>query len=348
MSGTSILPFCTSRGRRVIAESLVGGAIDQSTLRGYALLREGCGCFPLEDSALIELRGEDRKAWLQAQATNDLRSLGPGGSMQFCLCSATGQLLATATVWAFEDRFLIVCPKGALPALMQRIEMMVIMEDVEAKDLTVSMFGYSVQGPEASAQLSQFIDLPTLDAGLTTLNGAEVLCLRSNRTGLGGWDLYGPSSESLAELLAHFEPVPTQSVEIARIEAGIPKFGEDTNEKTLPPELGVDFESKNISYRKGCYVGQEVLMRIHSRGHTNKTWVGLLLDGPVIPKAIVHSPGVGQVGVVTSVAESPRYGHVAAATVRNEAVADGEPVTVEVDGVEVKGEVVLMPILRSA
>ncbi|MFX6234584.1 tRNA-modifying protein YgfZ, partial [Acinetobacter baumannii] len=65
------------------------------------------------------------------------------------------------------------------------------------------------------------------------------------------------------------------------LRAGNPRLGGDTTQKTLPPELGPAFESRTVSYTKGCYMGQEVLMRIHSRGHTNRTWVCLTSAEPL-------------------------------------------------------------------
>jgi len=128
----------------------------------------------------------------------------------------------------------------------------------------------------------------------------------------------------------------------ARIELGIPKRSFDYTEKTLPPELGLAFEKKFISYNKGCYTGQEVLMRIHSRGHTNKTWVGLLLDQPVQAGSIVSHESREDAGVITSAAISPEFGPIASAMLRNEASQDGEEVSVQ----GVKGIVRQMPIRK--
>jgi len=133
--------------------------------------------------------------------------------------------------------------------------------------------------------------------------------------------------------------------DIARLEAGVPSLGSDIGAKTMPPELGPAFESRHVSYRKGCYMGQEVLMRIHSRGHTNKSWVGLLTDGPVEPGAVITVGPGKEVGSVTSAAYSPRLGHFAAGMVRNEAAVAGTSVEIVSERGNVFAEVRLFPLL---
>jgi folate-binding protein YgfZ len=137
------------------------------------------------------------------------------------------------------------------------------------------------------------------------------------------------------------EVLSPEGYELATLEAGIPRFGIDTNDKTLPPELGPHFESNHVSYTKGCYTGQEVLMRMHSRGHTNKTWVGLKASAPISPGTRVSYEGK-DVGTVHRAALSPAFGHIASATLRNEATAEGT----KVQAGDTAAEVVTMPFLR--
>lgn len=285
-------------------------------LRGYESLRTGAVAFPLDEHALLELTGEDRLEWLQGQVTDDVRGLTEGKNRSFCFVEPTGQLLAVVDAWALEDRILMVTSRGCVDAVLERVERMTILEDVSTRALSPALSGFSIQGPEATEPTSGLV-------------------LKSDRTGRGGWDVWGtpPVIEAVASL------VP----EVARIEAGIPKWGVDMGPRTLPAELGPAFEARHVDYDKGCYTGQEILMRMHSRGHTNRTWVGLLGAEPMAAGAEVVS-GEGIVGRVSSVAVSPQFGPIAAATLRNEATAEGTRVTV--GGVE--AEVREMPILRAA
>jgi folate-binding protein YgfZ len=328
--------------------SEVSNAISDQALDDYDRLREDCGRIQMAGLGFIELTGEDRKGWLQGQATNNVRRLEAGNSVSFCFTAATGHLVAVVDAWALDDRILLTTAPETADATLDRIETMVIMEDVVGRSVGEAFALYSVQGPAASRRLSEVVALPSLDAGKGELDGTEVFVLRSNRTGLGGWDVWVPAEAENARriLESGFPSIGAEAYNVARLEAGVPLFGADMNVKTLPPELGPAFEARHISYNKGCYVGQEVLMRIHSRGHVNRQWVGLLAEGPLAVGSTVHHPSRKEAGLVTSAAFSPDYGHIGAAMLRAEIAFEGEPVRVMTERGEVEAEVRPMPILR--
>lgn len=316
--------------------------IPAPVLAGYSALREGCalcyggGAWPGQPG-LIELSGADRLEWLQGQATNDVSVLTADRPVDFCLCAPTGQILAPCRAWALEDRIVIEAPLECVSAFLERATLMVVMEDVEARDLSREMGLISLQGPQAAA---------ALQARCTPLG--ETIALPSDHCGSGGMDLWVPMNafDDCRRAFSDLPEVPVESLEIARIEAGIPIFGIDLSEKTLPPELGPAFEAQNVSYTKGCYVGQEIVHRIHARGHTNKTWSGLLLESPVEPNSTVAALGRDDAGRVTSAVVSPRFGPIATAVMRNEAAIDGLELGVLSGGPNVKGRVKTLPFLR--
>lgn len=325
----------------------------QSTLNvrepeGYDLLRDASGLLELGRFSLTELRGDDRKGWLQGQATNDLRSLTSGSSNAFCVCTPTGQALSVCDVWALPERILTTCESSTTAALLERWRAQLILEDVQIAELTPELTMMSVQGPTATRDLTEFFALPTLDAAEIAFEGADIVCLRSNRTGLGGWDLWVPhgAKKAISKIRKAFGPISVDAYEVARLEAGVPLFGHDIDSKTLPPELGPQFEARHISYSKGCYVGQEVLMRLHSRGHTNRTWMGLSSEHPLTVGAPVGHRARPDAGVVTSAYWSPDFGHIGAAMLRAEAAHHGESVTVTTESGSVEAEVRAMPLLR--
>jgi len=317
-------------------------------LESYDRLRADCGLLLLEDICIIEIRGEDRKGWLQGQATNDLKQLDSGASTSFCICSPTGQLVSICDIWGLGDRFILTCKRSTVAGVMHRFDQMVILEDVEARDVTTEYSLMSVQGPNATAALHGVVGLPTLDAADSMASANPVVVLRSDRSGAGGWDILIPKSDlnTVEALVDRFHTVSAGAREIARIESGIPLAGKDWDSRTLPPELGPAFETRHISYRKGCYTGQEVLMRIHSRGHTNRTWVALQFDKPVKEGSRVTHSQRNDAGLVTSACYSPEFGWIAAAMLRNEAVLDGGAVSApSVDGFAT-AEIRDMPFLR--
>jgi folate-binding protein YgfZ len=282
-------------------------------------LRERWAYLPLDEFSMLELSGEDRIDWLQGQATNDVRNLAQAGNRaSFCFCEPTGGLVSVMDAWSLEDRILIVTPKARLAAVLERIEKMTIIEDVEARE--TGYHGISIQGPLADEVVKEY----------------EGITLRSDRTPYGGWDVWQPVP------FVGERTVLKEVAETARLEAGIPKWDIDMGVKTLAPEMGPAFESCHVSYNKGCYTGQEILMRIHARGHTNRTWVGLLGIAELKVGDSVTFEGK-PVGTVTSAAYSPKFGHIAAASLRNEATTEGQKVVVG----ETEAEVRQMPILRS-
>ena len=234
--------------------------------------------------ALVELTGNDRLEWLQGQATNDLRGFTPGQSLSFCLCEPTGQLLAVLDAWAIENRILLTMACERVDAVLEHVERMTILEDVAARNLTADYAGFAVRGNDAEAAVGSDFPLPKLDADAVYGDsvGSPVFLLRSVHP-LGGWDVWIPNGAEVAgrSLSNKTQVVSFDEEEALRIVAGIPAWGEDMGPRTLPPELGADFEARHISYTKGCYTGQEVLMRMHSRGHTNRTWVGLVGEAPM-------------------------------------------------------------------
>src|SRR5688500_12922525 len=129
--------------------------------RGYGLLREDCGLLRLGQFAAAELTGEDRKGWLQGQITNDLRKLGPGGSIRFCICSPTGQILADCDMWSLPDRYVVTTEAATMRAVAQRCETMIILEDVAFRELKSDYELISIQGPSATTKLSTLLQLPT-------------------------------------------------------------------------------------------------------------------------------------------------------------------------------------------
>lgn len=309
-------------------------------------LREDCGRIELTDFSAIELTGEDRKGWLQGQVTNDLRRLELGGTICFCLCSATGQVEAICQLWALENRYVINASKAGAEAILERCRTRVILEDVKANPITGSII--SIQGPSATGSINRLVSLPTLDAGEIELEGEKVLALRANWTGFGGWDLVLAmgSKKAAARLKQAIDPVVRSAFDALSLEAGIPLFGVDTNAKTLPPELGPAFETQHINYDKGCYTGQEVLQRIRSRGHTNKTWCGLVSSVLFSAGEAVLTEEGKEVGEVTRGAESSDLGFIAGAFVRNEALQNNRAVRVRHENELYEADLYSMPLLQ--
>lgn len=292
-----------------------------SLLAEVLTLREAAACRALPDERLIWLLGDDAHAWLQGQVTQDVRDLST--AKQFCLCEPTGQLLAIGRAWMHEGRIAIVLDAKCLPPFEDRVERMVISEDVRLESDPRRCV--TIQGPEAVAPFG------------------NALVLSSDRTGSGGFDIWSEDDAVPPNL----PMVSDEAWNVITLEAGIPILGVDTNAKTLPPELGPAFESAAISYTKGCYTGQEVLMRIHSRGHTNRVWRVILCHEHVLVGGSVFADDRVEAGVVTRFGFSPRFGWIAAAMLRKEASDPGCIVQVDGPNGAVEGVVRVMPLFQN-
>ncbi|MCA0360959.1 MAG: hypothetical protein LCH41_07895 [Armatimonadetes bacterium] len=279
-------------------------------------LIHGAARLSLSDTQVLKMTGEDRRGWLQGQITQDIRDLRSGGSVQTCFCTPTGQLRAFATVYDLDDALYLV--SAQMDVIADRIENLVILEDVCYEMLPGTL--ESIQGGGASDFLDEAFELPALDS----ISAPWGYAFRRDRTGLGGWDILTDDQTALSGL----ETLTDEALNALEIEAGLPRFGTDTSEKTLPPELGKAFEDAAINYRKGCYTGQEVLQRIHSRGHTNKTWMAVLAESRIeAGDAIVD--GGQTVGTIHRVAWHPRLGWIGTTTVRNASAREGHEVMVQ-------------------
>lgn len=259
-------------------------------------LASGSLRFPADDQA-IRITGKDAVSWLQGQVTQDLAKLATG-PVSACLCHPTGQLQTLLRIAETGDGLLVITPHPEM--LLQRIEDFVIVEDVAGVNL----------GPVSATQ----------GVGSTGL-------VFHDRSGFGGYDSLGEIGDP---------EIPAEHIHALEIAAGIPRLGLDTSAKTLPPELGPAFEAEYISYSKGCYVGQEVLHRIHARGHVNRQWVALVSDSPI---PCVEVPGAG---VIHRSAPHPEYGFIASATLRCESAKPDTVIALSRTSAVVKS----MPLFR--
>ncbi len=318
----------------------------------YEQVAEYAGWLDLTDSGLIRVIGADRLRFLQGQTTNDLRPLTEGAGVYTAFCTPTGQLLSDGYVLEAEDGYLLVLPAETWGDLSARLSEAIILDDVTLMPLQEGMGLLSIQGDAVNEVLEEIGLTPPPDVSLAhhaqIWQKAELRLIRNDRTGFGGVDVLVPY-----EVMEEFQtalvataclPIDNALAEVLRYEAGAPKVGVDTSERTLAAELGELFVRSHISYTKGCYVGQEVLMRIHARGHTNRTWVPLRVEGGILPPhgATLHAPDRPDVGWITGAVRSPALGGAILAWgfLRNEYI---QPETVLQVATEPPAQAVVLP-----
>lgn len=299
-------------------------------LAGYRELRESCAIVPVPSQTLLFLSGEEALSWLNGQVTQELLSMDMGDSRAACLCSVTGQIEAVLQVAKQSICVAVQIEEMAADRLVDRTESLVFMEDVHLSFAPQDWRPITVRGPQAMEWMVR--QRVSFEKRITLANNS-------------GFVFWGKEGDEVACRIRGTMPVAAEEAwEAVRIENGEPALGIDIDSKTLPPELGARFVATHLSYTKGCYIGQEVLMRLHARGHANRLWVGLLLEKKVCAGAIVSSTHREKAGKITSSAVSPTFGPIAAAMLHRDSAIPGSEITVQTQDGAIRGEVHEFPL----
>jgi len=292
--------------------------------RELETLRAGAALFDASLRAWVRMRGEDRVDFLQGMVSNDVRALGPGAQVYAALLTQQGRVVSDLRIHAAADHFLLDLPAHVAGAAIAALEKYIVADDVELEPVEAVLVG--LEGPRAAAVLAAAAGTAA-PTGLAAIEiaGQAVTCAPGGVAGGPGLVLgvaaAGATAVWQALRAAGAEPVGFEAIEVARVEAGIPWVGVDMDEEILVMEADLD---SAISFKKGCYLGQEVVERVAARGHINRKRVGLLLGAdPVAPGTKVQA-GEQEVGWVTSSVRSPRLGRaIAMGYVRREHFAPG-------------------------
>ena len=294
------------------------------------------------DRGRIVVSGRDRAAYLQGLLTNDIVALKSGEGCYAAYLTPQGRMIADVFAYELGDVMLLTVPRAQQNSVLEKLDQMVFSEDVQLGDVTDTFFVVAVVGPAAAAVLRGVIGgtaegielLPEHGNRRVRFEDRAAVVTRVTDTGQAGYDIYVESHQAraLREALgaAGVAEADAATAEALRIEAGIPRFGADMDGDTIPLEAGI--ETRAISFSKGCYVGQEVIIRVLHRGHGRvaRRLVGVVADGEAAPPAGSHVTVDGrEIGSVTSSTMSPALGRpIALAFVHRDFVAPGTAVVV--------------------
>ena len=297
------------------------------------------------------MEGSDRTSFLQALLTNDLTALTAWQGVYTAYLTPQGRMIADMRLYARPDSILADVPAPVAAGLVAKLDAVIFSEDVRVSDASHEWAGITVVGRKAAALLAIAAGLdPVQLAGLSTLGVAgsdSMFIARTDDAEGGAFDVFVPagSRAALIERLqaADIKPVGEDVVDLLRIEAGRPAFGRDMDEHTIPLEAGL--LDRAISLTKGCYVGQEVIVRVLHRGagRVAKRLVKLAFDAALetapAPGTPLHIDG-RESGRITSAARSPRLGRVVALGYLAREDADAaRPPSAAVDGRDWRAEV---------
>ena len=293
----------------------------------FAALRTVCGVFDPGGRARIVLTGEDRTKWLNGMVTNNVRDLAAGRGVYSFLLNPQGHILADMTIFNRGEYILVDTDVAQGEKVRATFDHYIIMDDVELGDETDKTATIAVQGPRAAEVLRRdginFTEREPIAIEDAVWNGIGISVVRSRTIGFEIW-LNPTQATQIWEALvaAGATPVGTDAVEMWRIAEGIPRYGQDIRERELPQETAQDHA---LSFTKGCYVGQEIVERIRSRGAVHRTFTGFRFAGSPAPGTKLSKDG-REVGEITSVATLPSPGgsiSVGLGYVRREAGAPG-------------------------
>ena len=268
----------------------------------YSAAREGCALFDLSCRGKLRVTGDDRRTFLHGRLTNDINGLALGQGVYAAALERAGRMLADMMVYALDDALLLDIESQACERMRATFEGHIIAEDVEVEDLSEAWGLLSLQGPGSELVLAKAgIGAPAeKNIVSASLAGCPLLVAGRRRIGLPGFDLF-VATEGLADCwgtLVECGAVPAgwHTLDVLRVEAGIPWFGVDLDETVIPLEAGLE---DAISYTKGCYVGQEIISRIHHLGQPARSLRGIVCEGEEPPAAgapgQLARPGVGRV-----------------------------------------------------
>jgi folate-binding protein YgfZ len=282
----------------------------------YLSVRRAAGLLDFSNRAVLEFTGVDRLSYLQGLISNDLRVPSAGEGIYAAFLSQQGKVLGDCRVLTTDDSFIVDLWEPLKQKILDHLHRYLVADEVEIADLSERCAVLSIQGPKSETLLEKFLPREqqpqtSLAHSIAEFGGVEMRICRSSHTGEDGFDLMIPladienMTQQLTEAASTYSArwIGTEAYEILRIEAGIPRYGIDITDDNLILETGL---THAVSFDKGCYLGQEVVERIRSRGHVNKNLTGLLIHGEKPPPAgskILSTEK--EIGTITSSVYSP-------------------------------------------
>jgi folate-binding protein YgfZ len=323
---------------------------------GYQAARAHAAFVVRANRGRIIVSGGDRRAYLHGLLTNDIEALGAGRGCYAAYLTAQGRMIADLWVYELGDVVLLSMIGDVKATMLAKLDQFIFSEDVQLGDVTETFAQVAVVGPEAAqvvasiagaASADALMQLPLHGSQRVERDAAALIVTRIDDLGVRGFDLYVERSHvdrlSAALRESQVPELADSDVDALRIEGGVPMFHQDMDEDTIPLEAGI--ESRAISMTKGCYVGQEVIIRVLHRGHGRvaRKLVGLRLDGSAVPpRGAAIRAGDRDAGAVTSAVFSPALQQpIALGYVHRDFVEPGTAVTI--DGVT--GAVAALPFV---
>jgi len=278
----------------------------------FSELLTGCGIYDSGFRARISLAGSDRVRWLNGMVTNNVRDLAPGRGLYAFLLNPQGRILGDMYAYNLGESLVVETDRSQVEKIVATFDHYIIMDDVEITNISEKQTSLGLAGPRSRATLNAVgIEVPELQPLQVITPRCNCDCDCMECTVIRGDDATNESYEIWlapkdvyktwqALIAAGATPVGSEALEMQRIVLGIPLYGVDIRDRDLPQETE---QARALNFNKGCYVGQEIVERIRSRGNVHRKFTGFLAEGSpaIVPGAKILSDEK-EVGEITSVA----------------------------------------------
>lgn len=326
----------------------------------YEAVRKAVGLVDMSFRGLIQLTGADRLRWLNGQITNDVKDLKTGQGKLAAVLNVKGHILADLAVYALAGSVWVDLNRDRAKVVRDTFDRYIVADDVVAENAGDRFAHLTVVGREAQRWMAGALgsavgDLPVWHHAEARLHDLQARIIATRWLGLPGYDVIVPSDaagkawEVLMDLgrPCGLRPVGMTALNVLRVEAGWPWYGTDFDDSNLLME---SLTPNHVSFTKGCYIGQEVVIRVEHQGHLNKKLSGLLVSGEIIPSAGAGIlSGERTVGTLTSAIFSPALKRVVAlGYVRREFWDPGTKLRILWDERWAEAEVASLPLVPTA
>lgn len=295
-------------------------------------LLSSAGVFDLGWRTKITAMGKDRVRWLNGMITNNIRDLAADhGNYSFVL-THQGRIAGDLYAYNRGDDLLLDTDRSQAETLIKTLDRYIIMDDVKLTDISDSLTAIGACGPKAKDVLAaagiDVSQLQPLQIARQPLDGTEITLVRGPEQKPSWYEIWihPDNAQKIWDAVtrASAEPIGTDALELWRILRGIPQYGQDIRERDLPQETE---QPQALCFTKGCYIGQEIVERIRSRGQVHRKFTGFeFTDGPVAPgKFDVEGHTLAEITTAVSVPLSQGLRHIGLGYIRREAES-AEPI----------------------
>ncbi|MDO8433033.1 MAG: glycine cleavage T C-terminal barrel domain-containing protein [Candidatus Binatus sp.] len=308
----------------------------------YAAVVGGAGVRIFGERKIVRVIGDDRVTFFHGMCSADVKGAAPGAILPALILTEHAHVIADLFIWVTDDALLLDIEAEAWSRARAHLERLLVADDVEFEDeLELSII--DVEGPKAAAAVQlvagEALSLEKIwshngKTSAKTSETIEMIVGRMPRYGAPAFSVIVPSATAASIVASMIDQMPAVRLidatvtEIIRVENGIARIGVDTTDKTIALEARLN---RAISFNKGCYVGQETIERATARGALKKRLRGLGLESIAERGAVVSLQGK-EVGRLSSVAWSPRFGAIALAILHHSAWTPGTRVSIADSG----------------